>query len=240
LSACRRTELFARPTGRGARYQHAGLGRRAGRARDRRQPRFDVEPAASLGTAGFLLHDIHTTGPTLDHGLAVIVLVVAIGAGVMAVDALRAWRLFEGSALVLLAALTSYYCITSAAGRAAQNQATAALTAGSVNGTRQRAQAAYDTALADLEAAKGKLQAERSAKRCSICKREKIAVDDTQKAVDAADEKLRAAPAAVPVNAKIENLAAIATLLPFVTAEKAKVGALPTASCTAALLGFRM
>lgn len=177
----------------------------------------------SAGTAAYLLRDIQHTGLTLDHALAIIVLIVTIGAGVMATNALKSWHLVEGGVLVLIAALGGYYCLSSAAGRSAEAQQTSTLTAQSHNGGRERAQAAYDQAVADLATAKAKLQAERDAKRCSICKREKLAVDDAQKAVDAADVRLQAAPAPVPVNVKNTNLAALATLFPAVTVEQGTI-----------------
>lgn len=174
------------------------------------------------GTAAFLLRDITHTGPTLEHGLAIIVLIVTIGAGVMAVNSLR-HNLIEAAVLAIIAALGSYYCLSSAAGRSAEALQTTTLKAESSNGPRARAQSAYDQAVIDLATAKARLQAKRDAKECSICKAEKLAVDDAQAAVDRADEKLKAAPAPVPVNVKITNLAAIAKLFPAVTAEKGAI-----------------
>lgn len=175
------------------------------------------------GTAGYLLRDISHTGITLEHALAVIVLIVTIGAGVMAVNALRSMHLLEAAALIVLAVLGSYYCLSSSAGRSAEALQTATLTATSHNGGRARAQAAYDKAVADLEAAKKKLQAKRDAGECSVCKIDKNAVDDAQTAVDQADAKLQTAPAPVPVNVKVTNLASIAKLFPAVTADKGTI-----------------
>ena len=73
------------------------------------------------GTAAFLLRDIKHTGPTLEHGLAIIVLIGTIGAGAMAVNSAR-HNLAEAAVLAVIAALGSYYCLTSAAGRSAEAQ----------------------------------------------------------------------------------------------------------------------
>lgn len=177
----------------------------------------------SAGTAGILLKDIQHTGFALDHTLSIIVLIVTIGSAVMAVRSVREGHWIEAGVLALLAGLGTWYCMTATAGRTAETRQTATLVAENANGGHERAQAAYDAAVADLDAAKGKLQAERDAKRCSICKREKLAVDDAQRAVDAADAKLQEAPAPVPVNAKIENVAAIIKLVPAVTASQSDI-----------------
>lgn len=174
------------------------------------------------GTAAFLLRDIAHTGPTLEHGLAIIALIITIGAGVMAVNSVR-HSLVEAAVLAVIAALGSYYCLSSAAGRSAEAQQTATLRAESSNGPRQRAQAAYDTAVDELAKAKTALKAKRDAKECSVCKAEKAAVDDAQTAVDAAEAKLGAAPAPVPVNVTNDNLASLAKLIPAVTADKARI-----------------
>ncbi len=177
----------------------------------------------SAGTAGILLKDIQHTGFALDHALSIIVLVVTIGSAVMAVRSMREGHLIEAGVLALLAALGTWYCMTATAGRTAETRLTATLAATSNNGGRERAQAAYDKAVAELAVAKARLQTKRDAKECSICKAEKLAVDDAQTAVNAADAKLQAAPAPVPVNAKIENVAAIIKLVPSVTASQTDV-----------------
>lgn len=179
---------------------------------------------SAIGTGLILIADAqHAGGFTLDHALSLIVLTGTIGAGVMAAGSLRQGHVLEAAALGLLLLLGSWFCLTTTAGRTAETQQARALQAEAANGTRVRAKADLASADAALREARDALLEARKTGKCRICKAEQLSLDSATAAKAAAETRLSQAPAAVPVNAKVENLAEIAARLPFVTADKAAI-----------------
>jgi hypothetical protein len=106
------------------------------------KPRFGAIGAGALcalGAAAVLVEDVrHTHTVTLDHLLAVIVLVGTIAAGVMAVGMLKTWRTWHyAAALIVLAGIGSIYCMMGTAGRTAEDRAAAKLEADAANEKRE-------------------------------------------------------------------------------------------------------
>lgn len=105
------------------------------------KPRYGAIAAGALcalGAAFVIVEDVrHTHTVTLDHLLAVIVLVGTISAGVMSVSMLKTWRTWHYAlALAVLATIGSIYCMVGTAGRTAEDRATAKLEAEAANQKR--------------------------------------------------------------------------------------------------------
>lgn len=93
----------------------------------------------AVGAAGILLEDVrHTHTITVEHALAVLVLVATIGAGHMAIgEARTSWRRWPHAALLAVLALAgTFYCVKSTAGRVAEAQRVKVASADASNTTR--------------------------------------------------------------------------------------------------------
>lgn len=169
----------------------------------------------AVGAAAILLEDIrHTHTVTLDHLLAVIVLVGTIAAGVMAVQMLATWRTWHyAAALSCLFAVGSVYCVMGTAGRTAEGRAAAQLAAESRN--QARAAILAKLAKADTELDK---QREAHAAECKTGKGKNCdgifaSVTMYETAVKGLAAELAAIGPEVPVNTRTKNAAAIVAAL---------------------------
>lgn len=113
----------------------------------------------TAGAAAVLVEDARTTGPAIDHALAVIALVVAIGAGKMAADAAHRLAILRAAALGLLFVAASTWCVAATAGR--NHEADAARLARAAAHNQARSRLASDLDRARLRHAQAEAQAER-------------------------------------------------------------------------------
>jgi hypothetical protein len=178
------------------------------------KPRFGAIAAGTLcalGAAAVLVEDVrHTQTVTLDHLLAVIVLVGTIAAGVMAVGMLRSWRTWHyAAALVALAGIGSVYCMMGTAGRTAETRATARLEAEARETRRGEILAARAKDQERLDRKREEHAAECKSGKGTKCNGILESLKVYEAAVKGHNADLAELGPEVPVNTRVKNAAAI-------------------------------
>lgn len=111
----------------------------------------------ALGAAAILVEDVRHTGQiTVDHLLAVLVLVATIGAGHMAVEEARGRHWLRAFVLAVLFLTGTTYCIRSTASRIAETRIAKGAVAVSQNAPRRETERELDTARLAVQDAKAR------------------------------------------------------------------------------------
>lgn len=178
------------------------------------KPRFGAIAAGTLcalGAAAVLVEDVrHTHTVTLDHLLAVIVLVGTIAAGVMAVGMLKTWRTWHyAAALAALAAIGSLYCMMGTAGRTAETRAVAKIEAEAREARRAEILAARQKDQDRLDKKREEHAAECKTGRGKRCDGILESLKVYEAAVKGHNADLAELGPEVPVNTRVKNAAAI-------------------------------
>lgn len=193
------------------------------------KPRYGAIAAGALcalGAACVLVEDVrHTHTVTLDHLLAVIVLVGTISAGVMTVSMLKSWRTWHYAfALAVLATIGSIYCMVGTAGRTAEDRATAKLEAEAANQKRDAIRKKVSEAEFILASCPEGSPKKWFGERCGLrdaqnkecasgngtaCQGKSYSVGTYEAAIKGHTAELDELGPEIPVNARVKNAAAI-------------------------------
>ncbi|HRN84536.1 MAG TPA: hypothetical protein PK857_06920 [Hyphomicrobium sp.] len=175
----------------------------------------------AVGAAAVLVEDIrHTHTVTVDHLLAVLVLVGTIAAGVMAGKMLATWRTWHyAAALLMLAFVGSLYCLMGTAGRTAEGRATAQLEAEAKNQARAEVLANRAKDQDRLDKKRDEHARECASGRGKRCDGIMESLKVYEAAVKGHEADLARLGPAVPVNTKIKNAAGIVAALRGADAE---------------------
>ncbi len=163
----------------------------------------------AAGAGAVLVEDARHAGPSLDHALSIIALIITIAAGHLAVSEFCAFRIVRAAALALVFAGGVLFCGVSTAGRNAEQQELKAAEAHAKNDRRSekkkevevaRLGASTTRALVTLECKSG------SGPRCESTKQLLLSADAT---LARTEKDYWALGADVPVNAKLSAFAAL-------------------------------
>lgn len=168
----------------------------------------------AAGAAAILVEDAVHTGPTLDHVLSIIALVVTIGAGHLAVTAIRQWRLFRALGLGLVFLAGVLFCVVSTAGRNAEQADSRKLTAEARNAARVAKVVDLDRARLRHTQALAMADKEMTGQRCGVrCDDWKLRAREVQANITALEAELAGLGAPQPVNARLTGFARLLAAL---------------------------
>lgn len=179
----------------------------------------------AAGAGAVLLADVTATGPTIDHALSVIALVVTIAAGHYAWTELRSWRVMAALGLGLVFAGGVAYTVASTAGRSIEQQRAAASEAAARNQARADKVAELETARQRLalaeKMAEREMTGQRCGPRCQDWKQRAAEVTSHVRLLEAMVARLGGERA---VNAKLAGLAQLIALVPGADAKRIEAG----------------
>lgn len=168
----------------------------------------------TAGAGAVLTADAVKTGPTIDHALAIVALVVTIAAGHLAVTEIRDWRPLRAAGLGLVFAGGVTFTLVSTAGRAIETQATAASTAVEINKARADKVADLDRARQRFEQANQMAEREMTGQKClQRCQDWKLRATEVEAKVRILEVQLAGLGAERPVNAKLIGFARLVALV---------------------------
>jgi hypothetical protein len=178
----------------------------------------------AAGAAAVLLEDIFRSGPSIDHALAVVVLVITIGAGHLAVEEARRKRILAPFGLGLLFLIGSIYCIAGTAGRGAETQDAKASAAAAANFKRAELTAELERAKLRKEEAENQAETEMTGQHClKRCQDWKLRAKEVSAHIEVLTDKIAKLEPELPVNGKIAHAAAVLAALPYVSAPAGEI-----------------
>lgn len=173
-----------------------------------------VATLCGIGAGAILVQDGFTTGFNIDHGLAVVALIITIAAGHQATQELRGWHLLRAAGLAVVFAGGVLFCLVSTAGRAIETQATSAADAKAANAARAGKVADLARARQRKEEAERMAEREMTGQACKQrCADWKLRASEVGDSILILEAQLARLGGERPVNAKIAGTAALIAAL---------------------------